>query len=288
MPAVPSAQDETTAEPPWTRYGRSAVAAPGAHTEIGGGLMTDQELMNRQSEMAQDAYRELGKIVFGDQPLDAVLMRVAELARDVIPEVDDASVTLIRHRRPTTVVFTSELAVELDERQYETGFGPCMDAAESGETIPLLHSDVATATYPRFSEAAQRRGITRTLSVGLPIPHRVVGALNLYSRVAEPFTPGSVATAEAFAGYAGVALANAELVQASSDLADQMHNAMQTRAVIEQAKGVVMARERCSADQAFQLLTTMSQHRNIKLNQLAEMIVHGVATASTAGDQRAT
>ena len=164
--------------------------------------MTDQETMSR-SETAEDAYRELGKIVFGDQPLGAVLLRVAELARDVIPEIDDASVTLIRHQKPTTVVFTSELAVDLDERQYESGFGPCLDAAESGKTIALVHSDDSTSPYPRFSEAAQKRRVTRTLSVGLPIPQRVVGALNLYSRRSEPFAPESVAVAEAFAGYAG-------------------------------------------------------------------------------------
>ena len=83
-----------------------------------------------------------------------------------------------------------------------------------------------------------RSGTTRTLSVGLPIPQRVVGALNLYSRHAEPFAPGSVVTAEAFAGYAGAALANAALanaalVQAGSDLAEQTHQAMQTRAEVE-------------------------------------------------------
>src|SRR4051794_29713329 len=75
------------------------------------------------------AYAELAKIVLGEQPLGAVMHRIAVLAAQTIPGADDVSVTLIERGRARTVSFSGTLAAALDERQYEDGFGPCMDAA---------------------------------------------------------------------------------------------------------------------------------------------------------------
>jgi ANTAR domain len=78
--------------------------------------------------------------------------------------------------------------------------------------------------------------------VGLPIPQRVVGAINLYSSAANPPDQKSMAWVQGFAVYAGVALTNAALYASTAELADQMRAAMKSRAVIEQAKGILMAR----------------------------------------------
>src|SRR3954470_12278023 len=78
----------------------------------------------------QKAFEELSKLVLGEQSLTAVLQRVAELAKTTIPDVHEVSVTLMKDSQDAeTVVFTGSLADQLDERQYEAGFGPCMDAA---------------------------------------------------------------------------------------------------------------------------------------------------------------
>jgi GAF domain-containing protein len=237
-----------------------------------------EQMADRGPEDRERAMAELARIRLDDQPLTRVLERVAELARQVLPDARDVSVTLLDDAgaassapaRAKTVAFTGDLAVDLDERQYRSGFGPCLDAAVSGETI---HVDTShDSRYPEFSAAARRRGVTHSLSVGLPIPQRTIGALNIYGS-AGPFTDREVESAHAFAGHAAVAVANAALLASTADLARNLQIAMASRAVIEQAKGIVMAQRRCGADQAFELLRAASQRQNIKLRVLCQSIV---------------
>jgi GAF domain-containing protein len=205
-------------------------------------------------------------------PLQQVLDQVARLARSTIPGVDEASVTLVEGERAETTAFTGQVARALDERQYERGFGPCLDAAETGGLVAV--PDTATdRTYPDFAGAARAAGVTHTLSMGLPVAQRTIGALNLYACDGGAFDDTSVDLARTFASYAAVALANAALHASTARLAEQMQQAMRSRAVIEQAKGMVMAVRGCTADEAFTLLTRVSQHRNRKLRHVAEDVV---------------
>jgi len=208
-----------------------------------------------------------------DQPLSATLQRVAELARDTIPELSDVSVTLVNDDQPRTVVFTGPLAVDLDERQYADGFGPCTDAAASGHTILVDTSSPDHANYPEFADLAASRGITHVLSVALPIPQRTVGALNMYSNAKAPFAGASVALAETFAGFAAVAITNAVVYRNALDVTAHLRTAMQTRAVIEQAKGIIVAREHCTTDEAFTALSQASQRTHVKLRDVATKLV---------------
>jgi len=225
------------------------------------------------------AFAELGRMLHDDQPLNTTLQRVAELARDIVPELSDVSVTLIDDDRPRTVVFTGALAVDLDERQYADGCGPCTDAAVSGNTI-LLNTNQPDDSYPDFADLAASRGITHVLSVGLPIPQRTVGALNMYSNTQAPFAETSVELAETFAGYAAVAITNAVSYRNAVDLAAHLRTAMQTRAVIEQAKGILVARNHCTTDEAFSALSQMSQRSHVKLRDVATRLVASAETGS--------
>ena len=81
------------------------------------------------------AFAELSRIMLTTQSLESTLRRIAELARDTVSGAVDVSVTMLEAGRPVTVVFTGELATYLDERQYEAGFGPCVEAALTGATI---------------------------------------------------------------------------------------------------------------------------------------------------------
>lgn len=103
--------------------------------------------------------------------------------------------------------------------------------------------------------------------------------MNLYSRTAASFTDGDAQTAQEFASYAGVAFGNLQAVQTSKELAEQLRSAMASRAVIEQAKGVLMERHRCSAADAFAALVELSQTTNKKLRVVAQTLVD----ASTRG-----
>jgi GAF domain-containing protein len=221
------------------------------------------------------AFAELSKIMLGAQPLSETLSRVAELAKQTIPGAAEVSVTLMEEGTVTSVSFTGPLAVQLDERQYEAGFGPCMDAALSGATIPI--DDTAhSGTYPDFGRIAFRHGITRTMSIGLPVERRTVGALNVYGTGEGPFDETTAQLATAFASYAAVAVANAGLYATTATLAGNLQKALDSRAVIDQAKGILMGRHHCSADAAFDLLVRQSSESNRKLRDIAQDVVDEV------------
>jgi GAF domain-containing protein len=250
-----------------------------------GMALEDQVLRSNQGpdEPEQDdtqrVFNELGRIVLGDAPLNQMLQQVALLATRVLPGASDVSITLLnqgpdgRTQRSSarTVAFAKDLAVHLDERQYQDRAGPCLDASQSEKIIRVDADQDGNEEYPEFVAACRRAGVHQSLSVPLPVPQRVVGALNVYGG---PFTDEEVEMASAFAGQAAVAVANAALHQASIELSQNLQRAMESRAVIEQAKGIIMGQRRCTADEAFESLRTQSQQRNIKLRDIAQDVVH--------------
>ncbi len=220
------------------------------------------------------AFVELGRIV-ADQPLTVVLRRVADLAVECVPGADDVSVTLLRRGAPVTVAFHGELAVDLDERQYSPGYGPCVVAAQAGTTL-RIDDTASDEAFPAFSASAARRGVRSVVSVGLPDPERRQGSINVYcfGRPEHPVvTPEAQGALEQFAAYAAVALGNAAALAEAGDRAANLQIALQSRAVIEQAKGVLVARNGIDPDAAFALLSTWSQHQNRKLRVIAEEVV---------------
>ena len=227
------------------------------------------------------AFAELGRINLAENDLPGVLNRVADLARRTVPGADEVSVTLVRGRIAETAAYTGHLALTLDRWQYQRGTGPCLAAAAGQATVSV--PDLADEErWPDWARQAVAAGARSSLSVGLPIEERFDGALNLYARRDDAFDEAAVQLAETFAGYAAVALANASLYGVTAQLARQLQTAMASRAVIEQAKGVIMGRRRCSADEAFAILTKISQDTNRKVRDVAATLV----TQAASGGER--
>jgi GAF domain-containing protein len=221
------------------------------------------------------AFAELSKIILGEQPLSATLERVAELAKQTIPGAAEVSVTLLHDGTAASVAFTGPLAVQLDERQYESGFGPCMDAATSGATITI--DDTAhSGSYPDFGRVAARKGIRHTMSIGLPVARQTIGALNVYGTDDTPFDEAKQELATAFASYAAVAVANAGVYATTAQLAANLQRALESRAVIDQAKGILMGRHGVTSEVAFDMLSKQSQVTNRKLHDIAQDLVDEV------------
>ncbi|WP_432544395.1 ANTAR domain-containing protein [Kineococcus sp. SYSU DK002] len=231
----------------------------------------------RETVEPQEAFAELGRLVVGETPLQQVLARVAELTLACVPGAEEVSVTLLEGEKAHSAAFTGKLAATLDERQYEGGFGPCVDAAQSGQVV-RVDDTAAEDIYPDFAATAARQGVRSAVSVGMPMPQRVLGGINVYRFDEDPLDEDAVQILQVFAGYAAVAVANHSLYASSMALSANLQVAMQSRAVIEQAKGVLMATLHCTADEAFAHLATQSQHANRKLRDIAAEIV-----ARTAG-----
>jgi len=218
------------------------------------------------------AFAELALITVNADPPGQTLHRVAELAKQSLTGVQDVSLTVIEQGHPLSVVFTGPLAVDLDERQYEQGFGPCLDAAMTGETI-IVDTGSTDSPYRECARTAARAGVRHVVSVGLPIAQQSIGGLNIYKTLPGGFPAGFLEHVQVFASYAAVAVNNVTSYAGAVNEATHLRIAMESRAVIEQAKGVIMARNRCDADEAFAMLRRISQHRNVKLHQVAQAVV---------------
>jgi GAF domain-containing protein len=222
------------------------------------------------------AIAELSRIVLADETVETVLQRIAELAKQAVPGAVEVSVTLVRADVPVTAAYTGQLALDADEMQYERGFGPCLDAARGGVLIRI--EDMANETrWPDYAPKAAGIGVGSSVSVPLPLQEDVIGALNVYGARPGAFDDEAVRVAETFGAHAAVALANADLYASTAQLAQQMKEAMASRAVIEQAKGIIMARQGCAADEAFQVLVRTSQAANRKLKDVAAALVAEVS-----------
>jgi GAF domain-containing protein len=221
---------------------------------------------------AQEAFDELARLVLSEHSMDELLQRIADLAKGVVEGASEVSVSLVGKDRATTVVTTGELATSLDERQYDDESGPCLDAAQAGTvaSIPDMRDETR---WPSFTAAAVEKGALSSLSVPIPLQQYATAALNLYGTEPGAFDDDALALTQSFASYAGVALANMHLYESTRTLAEQLQTAMESRAVIEQAKGVLMGQRRCSAEEAFDILVKLSQQSNRKLREVAQALV---------------
>ncbi|MEV2240337.1 GAF and ANTAR domain-containing protein [Micromonospora sp. NPDC049891] len=228
--------------------------------------------MDEASQVPEAAFTELGRIRLDETSVEDMLQRVSQLASRTVPGSRDVSVTLVRAGNARTLASTSDLAKDLDDWQYRNGFGPCLDSSPSGGSVSVPDT-AAEPRWPGWARYARDRGVGSSLSIGLPIQEAVVGALNVYAERAHAFDAEAVNLAERFAAYAAVALANAHLYDNAASLAEQMQEAMRGRAVIEQAKGIIMGERRCSPEEAFALLSKISQDTNRKVRDVAAALV---------------
>jgi GAF domain-containing protein len=225
-----------------------------------------------RSDRAQAALEQLGQLSLRGQSLDTLLKRVVDLSKDVMPGRPEASILVMVKDRPTTVVSTGDLATRLDETQYAKGYGPCMHAASSGELTEIPDTRIETR-WADYARGAAEEGNLSSLSVPLPIDDDMVGALNIYAREPHAFDEESRGEALRFGPYAGVALSNIHAYSSARELAENMQAALESRSVIDQAKGILMERHKLTADQAFQLLAHASMRMNTKLREIAEELV---------------
>ena len=243
--------------------------------------MTTAQPADRPSPDPRDGVAELARLPFDTMTLDAMLQRIAELAKELIPGAAEASVTLIANDKAHTAAYTGQLAVDLDESQYGRGYGPCLEAAV-GEEIRAITDAREETRWPEYARRAVERGSLSSLSVPLPVREGLHGGLNLYAVQAHGFGDDARRISRVFASYAAVAVHNMHLYESTRDQAEHLDTAMKTRAVIEQAKGILMSQRRCDAEEAFALLAAASQRSNRKLRDIAQAIVDGV----TAPDGR--
>jgi transcriptional regulator with GAF, ATPase, and Fis domain len=220
----------------------------------------------------RSAFEDLGRIVLADHSLDSLLQRVTDAAARIVPGRPMASVTVVRRGRFATVAASHPVAAELDAVQYDRGGGPCTQAAVSGR--PVAISDMRTdPRWSGFTSAAAARGVLSVLSHPLPVQERVRAGLNLYADAPRAGDERTDRLVTRLAGYAVVPVSNLYLYRTAVEQAENLEAALDSRAVIDQAKGILMERFKLSADQAFQALARLCMERNVRLREVADRLV---------------
>jgi GAF domain-containing protein len=228
--------------------------------------------MEDYPEKLTESLRAMSRFLVGDTTMGDTLHRVSELATEALEGADFAGITLKTDKGPQTSVFTDPKSPEIDQSQYDTGVGPCLDAMRHNAVYRIGDTSSDTQWEP-FSRAALAHGILTTLSVPLTAGTKPVGALNLYARESGTFDDPAPEHALAFGELSGIVLTNAQAYWGAFELSEQLQEAMTSRAVIEQAKGILMGASRTTAEEAFDMLVSASQRTNVKLRDVAREIV---------------
>lgn len=215
---------------------------------------------------AAEVFAEVARSLLAQEDVQHTLLRIVDLAVETIDGCEHAGISFLKGRTVSTPAASDDVPPVVDAIQYETGQGPCLDAIKMHEMFKT--GDLGRETrWPLFSARAQREtGVTSMLCFRLFVEADTLGALNLYSKAADAFDRHDEAVGSVFAAHAAVALA-------TSIHDEQMEEALQSRDVIGQAKGMLMAREGVNAEDAFDMLKRASQRLNLKLRDVATRIV---------------
>ena len=220
-----------------------------------------------------DTFAEVARSLRAEGSVESTMDRIVMLAVRTIDGCDHAGISFVQGRRITTPAASDDVPVVVDAVQYDADEGPCLDAIREHEvfTTDDLRQE---QRWPNFSaRAVEQSGVLSMLSFRLFVEEDTMGALNLYSRTEGAVDADDWAVGSVFAAHAAVALSAAIKQQ-------QLEEAVESRDIIGQAKGILMAREHVTADEAFHMLRRGSQRLNVKLRELAGRIATGEPASS--------
>jgi len=230
-----------------------------------------------------DGLARLAGALLDNDALDDLLQRLTVLARQTVSGSHAASVTVADNGRYRTANSSGPDALAIDEAQYREGDGPCLSAIRTLEQLEVDVDDAADR-WPSFADEAKRVGVRRVLSTPFGAESDLPrGALNVYSNLGGRFGAAERRTLDLIGEQAAILVRYSLALLSSNRLNDQLRRAVESREIIGAAKGILMERQRCTRDQAFDILRRASQRENRKLRDLAEDLV--LRVEARAGDQ---
>lgn len=218
----------------------------------------------------------IGGSVVDDDHLAVTLQRAVEIAAEAIDGASSCGVTIVLGGLTYTAVHTDDRTLEVDAHQYANGDGPCLEAARTG-TIVRVDVDSADERWPDFARAAKTEGIRSFLAAPLHSHDLHLGSFNLYGTDPAAFDSVDEAVLGLLTSTVATAIGDYARVRSANEVASGLREALEHRAPIEQAKGMLMALHGCDSDTAFRMLSTQSQKENRKLRDIAREFVANVS-----------
>jgi GAF domain-containing protein len=257
----------------------TVCAVFGSHQPISGSGSSAVDEPPSDPAVALDS---LHALLLAAPAVGTFLQEVADLAALLVEPPASVGITAHHGREPVTVASSDDRAQLVDAEQYTVGDGPCLEAMRTGRVVEVEDQRV-DPRWDGYAPRARRQGVKSSLSLPLSIDTRSIGALNLYSHDRVGAFGGNVLQqAERFAERASVALALTIRFNEQVSTSHQLEEALASRTLIDQAIGILMAEQRCTAHEAFDLLRRHSQSQNRRLRQVAEELITRVSGAPPA------
>lgn len=204
--------------------------------------------------------------------VDTVLKDLMERLRDVLG-LAGSGVALAQDGRLEFTTAVPDRVVELEMAQIQHQSGPCMDAYESGSVVAITDLGTQHDRWPEYCVVAERLGLASVAGIPMRLSGNAIGAVNLYGAGARPWPPEDIAAAVVMADMATNYLVNASKLRQQEQLNEQLLRALDSKAIIEQAKGNVANEHHTNVDQAFTRIRTHARSHNVSIRSVAEAIV---------------
>lgn len=236
-------------------------------------------------EGTRDFSVELSELLLEDHDIVEVLNSLAKLAEQRLSmgRTVRCGIVLERPKRNMVVASGSAEAQQMEETQTGFGDGPCLEAQRSDNVIRIPDVRYEKRWKPYMDEV-RSNGPMSVLAVPLRINTSATAAMNFYSYQVGDFDGEALDIALEYANVASTTVAIALRIAEHSETAEDRRRAMESRTTIDLAVGIIMGQNRCSQDKAVDILKRASNHRNIKLRELAEQIIASVSDTAPVTD----
>jgi len=221
-----------------------------------------------------DRLAEVARLLKEDEVADETLRRLTGLGTGLVPGATAAAVTIAMDHGALTFAASDPRLGDLHDLQFEGGAGPVVEALAHNEPR-RIDDTAAESRWPAFCQAAAAAGFGSMLALPLRTDQRPAGAVALYGDTPGVFRGAAHDIALLFAAQGGTVVRNASLYRACRRMVDDLQAALESRAVIEQAKGILQAELGVSPGEAFRLLSRYSQNTNQRVRAVSSRLVRG-------------
>lgn len=218
-------------------------------------------------------------------PIGAIVSELTESVRSVF-DLAGAAV-LLPDDGELTVAAASAPVQGLERAQQRSQRGPACEAQRRGAVVVAADLTQARGRWPEFAAAAQRMGIVATAAVPLRWDRQTIGWVDLHSATPRPWCPGDLAAATVLARVVAGHLATDATLRKRQQLTEQLENALASRVVIEQAKGIIAAEGAVTVDEAFDRLRRHARRHRTSVQEVAAAVVEGHLHLTPASPPRA-
>jgi GAF domain-containing protein len=216
---------------------------------------------------------EFARTLVSAYEVDTVLAGLTEQVSAVLA-LCSSGVTLDHDQKHRLVTALSPAAEALEQCQFEHRRGPCLEAYRTGKIVLVADLRNEVQRWPEYAAVAARHGVVAVAGIPLRLVDDTVGALNLYADQAREWSAEDIAAAGVLGDMATSYVINASKLDQQRQLNHQLKEALSSRIIIEQAKGITANAHQATVDVAFELMRRHARNHNTSLQRVAEAIVH--------------